>query len=164
MFSDYLDWSEKIMKTIQQAAYEVLKQAGSSLKSLEIARRIYEQQLIQSNAVNPVQSISQALERNIRMNKGNTPKLVFIETAFGREVTIPYEPAAVIPVTEQRQETQVEELTIELPKSLLDKVKIFQLGTGVASLDEAVALLIKSGLQNNSANLLESIKKEMDRL
>lgn len=152
------------MKTIQQAAYDVLKQAGSSLKSLEIARRIHEQQLIQSNAVNPVQSISQALERNIRMNKGNTPKLVFIETAFGREVTIPYEPTAEIELPELKITGELEEMTVQLPKSLLDKVKIFQLGTGKASLDEAVAGLLKSGLQNNSATLLESIKKEMDRL
>lgn len=152
------------MKTIQQAAYEVLKQAGSSLKSLEIARRIHEQQLIASNAVNPVQSISQALERNIRMNKGNMPKLVFIETAFGREVTIPYEPAEMIEVPELKLTGQLEEMTVQLPKSLLDKVKIFQLGTGLVSLDEAVALLLKSGLQNNSATLIESIKKEMDKL
>ncbi|MER2107860.1 MAG: HTH domain-containing protein [Solibacillus sp.] len=152
------------MKTIQQAAYEVLQQAGSSLKSLEIARRIHEQGLVQSNAVNPVQSISQALERNIRMNKGNTPKLIFIETAFGREVTIPYEPAPFVEVPELKLTGQLEEMTVQLPKSLLDKVKIFQLGTGAASLDEAVAVLLKSGLQNNSATLIESIKKEMDRL
>lgn len=152
------------MKTIQQAAYEVLKQAGSSLKSLEIARRIHEGRLIESNAVNPVQSISQALERNIRMNKGNTPKLVFIETAFGREVTIPYEPAAEVDVPELKLTGQLEEMTVQLPKNLLDKVKIFQLGTGLASLDEAVAVLLKSGLQNNSATLIESIKKEMDKL
>lgn len=152
------------MKTIQQAAYEVLRQAGSSLKSLEIARRIHEQQLIQSNAVNPVQSISQALERNIRMNKGNSPKLVFIETAFGREVTIPYEPVSTGEMTAPKMTEQLEEMAVQLPKSLLDKVKIFQLGTGAASLDEAVAILLKSGLQNNSATLIESIKKEMDQL
>lgn len=156
------------MRTIQQAAYEVLKQADSSLKSLEIARRIQDQQLIQSTAVNPVQSISQALERNIRMNKGNTPKLEFIETAFGREVTIPYVFGAVdeeiIEPVQPVQVEQMEQTVVELPKNILDKVKIFQLGTGLDSLDEAIVELLRSGLQNNSATLLESIKKEMDEL
>ncbi|MEK4228017.1 HTH domain-containing protein [Solibacillus sp. FSL H8-0538] len=153
------------MLTIQQAAFQVLQQAGTSLKSLEIARRIHEAQLVASSAVNPVQSISQALERNIRMNKGNMPKLAFIETAFGREITIPVSEIITREHVEQQKVLQqTESITIELPKSLLDKVKIFQLGTGVETVDEALALLIRSGLVNNSSKLIESIKKEMESL
>ena len=153
------------MLTIQQAAYEVLQQAGTSLKSLEIARRIHEQQLVTSSAVNPVQSISQALERNIRMNKGNTPKLTFIETAFGREITIPVSDQVMYKHAALDKPLQpTESITIDVPKSLLDKVKIFQLGTGLETVDEAIALLLRSGLVNNSSRLIESIKKEMDQL
>lgn len=153
------------MLTIQQAAFQVLQQAGMSLKSVEIARRIHEQGLVTSNAVNPVQSISQALERNIRMNKGNVPKLIFTETAFGREITLPIDRTASTPSTPNLQSVvETETVTLEIPKSLLDKAKIYQLGTGIATLDEAIAQLIKSGLSNNSAKLIESIKKELDRL
>ena len=153
------------MLTIQQAAFQVLQQAGMSLKSVEIARRIHEQGLVTSNAVNPVQSISQALERNIRMNKGNVPKLIFTETAFGREITLPLDRVASTPSTPSLQSVvEAETVTLEIPKSLLDKAKIYQLGTGIATLDEAIAQLIKSGLSNNSAKLIESIKKELDRL
>jgi hypothetical protein len=153
------------MLTIQQAAYEVLQQAGTSLKSLEIARRIHEQQLVTSSAVNPVQSISQALERNIRMNKGNTPKLTFIETAFGREITIPVSDQVMYKHAALDKPLQpTESITIDVPKNLLDKVKIFQLGTGLETVDEAIALLLRSGLVNNSSRLIESIKKEMDQL
>lgn len=161
--SDYMRREQ--MLTIQQAAHQVLKEAGISLKSVEVARRIHEQQLVQSAATNPIQSISQALERNIRMNKGNTPKLNFTETAFGREITIPpSELASMLPATSTISYEQKESITVELPKNVVDKIKIFQLGTGLDTLDEAVALLVRSGLVNNSSKLLESIKKEMEEL
>lgn len=153
------------MLTIQQAAFQVLQDAGTSLKSLEIARRIHESQLVVSTAVNPVQSISQALERNIRMNKGNLPRLEFTETAFGREVTIPMSEVTIRQQIQPSKAIQeMESITIELPKNLVDKVKIFQLGTGLETMDEALTLLVRSGLVNNSSELLESIKKELDNL
>lgn len=160
------------MYTIQQAAHEVLKQAGSSLKSVEIARRILEQQLIESTAKNPIQSISQALERNIRMNKGNTPALQFIETPFGREVDIvnkqielPTSTYSYITATPTPLKTELtEEMTVTIPKALLDKVKIYQLGKGIETLDEAFVNLLRSGLASNSTELIEVIKKEMENL
>lgn len=165
---------EAFMYTIQQAAHEILRQAGSSLKSIEIARRILEQQLLESSAKNPIQSISQALERNIRMNKGNTPALQFIETPFGREIDI-VDKQFVVPQQEltyamleqeqlPRQALFTEEVTITLPKALLDKVKIYQLGKGMDSLDEAFVQLLRSGLFSNSTDLIEVIKKEMENL
>lgn len=156
------------MLTIQQAAYEILTQAGSSLKSIEIARRIIEQQLIESAAKNPVQSISQALERNIRMNKGNTPKLQFIESIHGREIDLVHrEPLQTaheeVEIVEKKVEAE-DEITIKLPKSLVDKVKIYQLGTGLPSVDDAFAVLLRSGLTSNSSELIEVLKKEMENL
>ncbi len=156
------------MRTIQQAAFEVLQEAGEPLKSIEIARRILDQQLIESTAKNPVQSISQALERNIRMNKGNTPKLEFVDTVFGRQIQC--EPLSAVnlayyaPVKEVKLPQPEEEIVVTLPKALVDKVKIYQLATGLASLDVALAALIRSGLTSNSSELIETLKKEMENL
>ncbi len=156
------------MLTIQQAAFEVLMEAGEPLKSLEIARRIIDKKLVQSEAKNPVQSISQALERNIRMDKGNLPRLQFVETYMGRQIEI-----AELPTTQLKQEMAKyepikqlpkEEITINLSKSILDKAKIFQLATGAITLDEAIEALLKSGLASNSEHLIESIKREMEQL
>jgi hypothetical protein len=156
------------MLTIQQAAFEVLMEAGEPLKSLEIARRILAKNLVQSEAKNPVQSISQALERNIRMDKGNLPRLQFVETYMGRQIEI-----AEMPTTHLKQDIAKyepikqlpkEEITINLSKSILDKAKIFQLATGAKTLDEAIEALLKSGLASKSEHLIESIKREMEQL
>ena len=156
------------MLTIQQAAYEVLRKANEPLKSIEIAHRIIEQKLIISNAKNPVQSISQALERNIRMNKGNTPKLEFVETYLGRQIQIVGQQVVTmqsdVPIETEIKVDTVEEITIKLSKDLLDKVKIYQLGTGKATVDAAIASLLKTGLSSSSDKLIEVLKREMENL
>ena len=155
------------MYTIQQAAYEILKNSREPLKSVEIAHRILQQGLIESGAKNPVQSISQALERNIRMNKGNSPKLQFVETYLGRQIEIadaPQQPIHSFNRTIEKMEQPKEEITISLPKDLLDKVKIYQLGTGKATVDEAIASLIKTGLFSSSDKLIEILRREMENL
>lgn len=159
---------EEKMFTIQQAAYEVLKKSGEPLKSVEIAHRILSEGLIESQAKNPVQSISQALERNIRMNKGNSPKLEFVETYIGRKI----QPANIVQGKNFRtvhsnfenKGTLKEELTISISKDLLDKVKIYQLGTGKETVDEAISSLLRTGLNSSSDKLIEILKREMENL
>ena len=156
------------MLTIQQAAYEVLHKANEPLKSIEIAHRIIEQKLIMSNAKNPIQSISQALERNIRMNKGNTPKLEFVETYLGRQIQIAEQQVATrqasVHIEAEKKVAVLEEITVKLSKDLLDKVMIYQLGTGKGSVDEAIASLLRTGLSSSSDKLIEVLKREMENL
>jgi flavin-binding protein dodecin len=155
------------MFTIQQAAYEVLRKANEPLKSIEIAHRIIEQKLIISNAKNPIQSISQALERNIRMNKGNSPKLEFVESYLGRQIQIAERDQRTIHTVNtvlERKEEAKEEITLSLPKDLLDKVKIYQLGTGKESVDDAITSLLRTGLFSSSDKLIEILKREMENL
>jgi len=76
--------------TIQQAAAEILKQRNYPIKPKEIAEIALKENLIApSKAKNPVISLSQVLERNIRMNMGNNPKLVFVNTDKGRMIGLP---------------------------------------------------------------------------
>lgn len=155
------------MYTIQQAAYEILMKSSEPLKSIEIANRILKEGLIESNAKNPVQSISQALERNIRMNKGNLPKLEFVETYLGRQIQIANRENVVKQTFNTISEKKVEnkeEITISIPKDLVDKVKIYQLGTGKETIDDAVASLLRTGLFSSSDKLIEIIRREMENL
>lgn len=156
------------LRTIQQAAFEVLQEAGQPLKSIEIASRIMEQQLIESTAKSPIQSISQALERNIRMNKGNTPKLEFVDSIYGRQIQCTPETAAkqvyYSSVKEMKLPQPEEEVVVNLAKTLVDKVKIYQLAKGISSIDEAITELIRSGLTSSSSELIETLKKEMENL
>jgi len=158
---------EAIMYTIQQAAYEILMKSSESLKSIEIANRILKEGLIESNAKNPVQSISQALERNIRMNKGNLPKLEFVETYLGRQIQIANRENVVKQTFNTISDKKVEnkeEITISIPKDLVDKVKIYQLGTGKETIDDAVVSLLRTGLFSSSDKLIEIIRREMENL
>ena len=155
------------MYTIQQAAYEILMKSNESLKSIEIANRILKEGLIESNAKNPVQSISQALERNIRMNKGNLPKLEFVETYLGRQIQIANRENVVKQTFNTISDKKVEnkeEITISIPKDLVDKVKIYQLGTGKETIDDAVVSLLRTGLFSSSDKLIEIIRREMENL
>lgn len=163
-----IKWNkEGKMYTIQQAAYEILMKSNVPLKSIEIANRIIQEGLIESNAKKPIQSISQALERNIRMNKGNSPKLEFVESYLGRQIQIAERDQRTIhtfnTVLEKKEEAK-EEITLTLPKDLLDKVKIYQLGTGKESVDDAIASLLRTGLFSSSEKLIEILKREMENL
>ncbi|MCE5222549.1 MAG: winged helix-turn-helix domain-containing protein [Clostridium sp.] len=81
---------EESFFTIQQAAAEILKQRNYPIKAKEIAEIALKENLIApSKAKNPVISLSQVLERNIRMNMGNNPKLAFINTDKGRMIGLP---------------------------------------------------------------------------
>lgn len=156
------------MYTIQLAAYEILKKSNEPLKSIEIANRILKEGLIESNAKNPVQSVSQALERNIRMNKGNSPRLEFVETYLGRQIQIAKgedtESRQVFHTISEKKIEHKEEITISISKDLVDKVKIYQLGTGKETIDEAIASLLRTGLFSSSDKLIEILKREMENL
>ena len=61
--------------TIQQAAAQLLAEYKKPLKSKDLAKLAQERRLVApSTAKDPIQSLSQTLERNIRLDKGNKPR------------------------------------------------------------------------------------------
>lgn len=146
--------------TIQQAAAQLLNEHKKPLKSKEIAKMAQERSLVApSTAKDPIQSLSQALERNIRLNKGNKPRLIFIETEQGRCIGIPewYEKAPVEPKTGEK-------LEIHLAGDLMNKVELYQSSFNLHSFEEAVVSLVKKGLNATSDELIDRLKAQLEAL
>lgn len=148
--------------TIQQAAWQILSEYRKPLKSKELARLAQERALVApSTAKDPIQSLSQVLERNIRLDKGNKPRLIFVETEEGRCIGVPewYEAKKVEPVAEKS-----EAIEIGLSEDILNKVKLYQTSFGLISIEEAVVQLVKKGLAATSDELINRLKSELEGL
>jgi len=63
--------------TVQKAAAIILKEKGRPMTPAEIAREIEDRNMVESKANPKWLSFQQTLERNIRMNHGNNPRLSF---------------------------------------------------------------------------------------
>ena len=77
------------MRNINQAATVILKEANRPLSAKEIAKRALERGLASSNAKDPINSLAQTLEKNIRDDTYNDPKLIFIYSQRGRLIDLP---------------------------------------------------------------------------
>lgn len=148
--------------TIQQAAWQLLLEYRKPLKSKELARLAQERRLVAPSAAkDPIQSLSQVLERNIRLNKGNKPRLTFVETDGGRCIGVPewYEEKKIEPIIEKS-----EAIEIGLSEDILNKVKLYQTSFGLISMEEAVVQLVKKGLGAASDELITRLKSELEGL
>lgn len=151
---------EKLM-TIQQAAALLLDEYKKPLKSKELARLAQERQLIApSNAKDPIQSVSQVLERNIRLDKGNKPRLVFVETEEGRQIGKPewYEQKKTAPKVES------EKIQVGFEGDLMNKIKLYQTSFNLPTIEEAIRQLTKKGLNAASKELIDRLKSELEGL
>lgn len=147
--------------TIQQAAAELLSEYRKPLKSKDLARMAQERKMVApSMAKDPIQSLSQTLERNIRLNKGNKPRLIFVETEDGRCIGIPewYEEVKV------EKKTTNEKIEVALSSDLVNKVKLYQTSFKMMDLEEAMVQLIKKGLSAASEELIDRLKLELEEL
>lgn len=147
--------------TMQQAAAELLSEYKKPVKSKDLARLAQERKMVAPSAAkDPIQSLSQALERNIRLDKGNKPRLIFVETENGRCIGLPqwYEE---IKVKEVKVSEKVE---IALSDDLVNKVKLYQSSFNLKSIEETIVHLTKKGLSATSKELIDRLKLELDGL
>lgn len=147
--------------TIQQAAAELLSEYRKPLKSKDLARMAQERKMVApSTAKDPIQSLSQTLERNIRLDKGNKPRLVFVETENGRCIGMPewYEEVKI------EKKAASEKVEVALSSDLLNKVKLYQSSFKLVSMEEAMIQLMKKGLSATSQELIDRLKLELDDL
>lgn len=72
--------------TIQKAAYEILKEKGHPLASKEIAQIALERGLVVSRAKDPILSLAQTIDKYIRDETYNVPRLCFMRDENGRRV------------------------------------------------------------------------------
>lgn len=156
--------------TIQQAAVKILKKGKAPLKAKEVARIALEESMVSpSTAKDPIQSMSQTLERNIRMNTGNIPKLQFVYTEEGRCIGLPEEDDShyeKIDFTNKVKQDNKEDLSqlikIYLPKDILKKVRIYEVSENYMNIEAAIISLIKKSLISSSDEILKKIKNELE--
>nr|WP_302596611.1 HTH domain-containing protein [uncultured Cellulosilyticum sp.] len=154
--------------TIQQAAAQLLAEHKKPLKSKDLARLAQERKLVAPSAAkDPIQSLSQVIERNIRLDKGNKPRLVFVETSAGRCIALPawYEKKKVEEVEKKEVVSQkVEKVEIGIPVDILNKVQLYQTSFKLPSIEAAIVQLTKKGLGATADDLIERLKVELEGL
>lgn len=147
--------------TIQQAAADLLAEYKKPLKSKELANLALQRELVAPSAAkDPIQSLSQTLERNIRLDKGNKPRLLFVETENGRGIGLPewYEERKV------EKKVNLEKIEVAVPADLLNKIKLYQSSFNFMTIEETIVHLAKKGLSATSDELIERLKTELDGL
>lgn len=151
---------EKTM-TIQQAAH-ILLEYGKPLKSKELAIIAQDKKIVApSMAKDPIQSMSQVLERNIRLNKGNKPKLIFVETDEGRAIAMP-EWDEEKKLKEKAEKSEV--IQIGLGEDIINKISLYQTSFNLSSIEHAIIELTKKGLAATSKELIDRLKVELEGL
>lgn len=154
--------------TIQQAAAQLLAEHKRPLKSKDLARLAQERNLVAPSAAkDPIQSLSQVIERNIRLDKGNKPRLVFVDTSAGRCIALPswYEKKKVEEVEKKEVVSQkVEKVEISIPVDILNKVQLYQTSFKLPSVEAAIVQLTKKGLGATANDLIEKLKVELEGL
>jgi len=149
--------------TIQEAAYQILKELGKPLSSKEIARIALEKNMVKSTAQDPTQSHAQTIEKNIRDGIYNKTKLIFIHSSQGRLIGLPGWDSAP-PITKNNQKQNLFELRIQIPIELLEKIRLAEQAKLENSFDETVSLILIKGLSLLSPQIKKGLMEKLESL
>lgn len=134
--------------TIQEAAHQILKEHQRPLDSKTIAKLALESGLVTSSARDPIASLAQTVEKNIRDGVYNRPQLVFIHEGRHRPIGLPETSAQVKPAVSQHpfSRTVPQPLSVRIPSELMGKIRLAEQAKVGANFDDTVAALIREGL------------------
>ena len=149
------------MTTIQEAAHNILEEFGKPLNSKEIARIALERGMVESTAKDPIQSHAQTIEKNIRSDVYNKPKLIFMRGPQGRLIGLPIWEGKSSQIVDKQNEYI--ELKARIPADLLEKVQLARQAKLANSFDEMVAILLKKGLSAVAADIKKGLLHQLDQ-
>lgn len=149
--------------TIQEAACQILIEAKKPLCSKEIAQIALDRNMVSSNAQDPIQSHAQTIEKNIRDDVYNKPKLIFINSLQGRLVGLPGWDSASLIAKNDKART-LGELRIQIPAELLEKIRLAEQAKLKETFDETVSLLLTKGLSSLAADIKKGLMEKLDSL
>jgi hypothetical protein len=147
--------------TIQEAAHNILKEFGNPLNSKKIARTALERGMVDSVAKDPVQSHAQTIEKNIRDDFYNKPRLIFIPSPQGRLIGLPEWEGKSSQGVNRHDEYM--ELRAKIPADLFEKVQLAKQAKLANSFDEIVAFLLKKGLSAVAADIKKGLLHQLDQ-
>jgi hypothetical protein len=146
---------------IQEAAYNILEEFGKPLNSKEIARIALERRVVDSLAKDPIQSHAQTIEKNIRGDVYNEPRLIFIHGPQGRLIGLPAWEGKSSQGVDKHNEYM--ELRARIPADLFEKVQLARQAKLANSFDEIVAFLLKKGLSAVAADIKKGLLHQLDQ-
>jgi hypothetical protein len=149
--------------TIQEAAYQILKELGEPISSKKIASIALDKHMVSSNAHDPIQSHAQTIEKNIRDDVYNRPKLIFMQGSQGRLIGLPEWSSGSINSKDDRIKSETE-LKARIPGKLLEKIRLAEQAKLTNSFDETVSLLLTRGLSSLSAEIRKGLMEKLDAL
>ncbi|MFQ5442011.1 MAG: HTH domain-containing protein [Thermodesulfobacteriota bacterium] len=156
--------------TIQEAADQLLREEGQPLKSREIAKLALDRGLVYSNAKNPVFSHASTIEKNIRDEIYNRPKLVFIHTQAGRVIGLPEwsnETESSLPLSESPaviSPVRTKNMSLKLPTNLYEKIELAAHAKIADTLEDTIILILKKGLSELTPAIKEGLTSQLRKL
>jgi len=149
--------------TVQQAAYNILKEKNQPMRSKEIAKILLDRNLKTSSSKNPVFSLATTIEKNIREGIYNDPKLIFISMERGRRlIGLPFwknKENILKPDT-----LNLQDLTIKIPSILMEKIQLATQAKIRSSFEETVIMILQKGLSVIAPDIKKSLVSQLNKL
>lgn len=149
--------------TIQEAAFKILEEVGKPISSKEIARIALDRRMVSSTAQDPIQSHAQTIEKNIRDDVYNNPKLVFLNSSQGRLIALPIWDS-IRSSAPDKKEPILSELRVHVSTELLGKLKLAEQAKLKNSFDETVSFILTKGLSILSPEIKRGLMEQLDSL
>lgn len=149
--------------TIQEAAHSLLQEVGNPMSSKDLARMALDRHMVSSLARDPVQSLAQTLEKNVRDDIYNNPKLKFVHTANGRLLSLETWDAKR-GVAEQSTKFVTKNIAIQIPSEIYEQVQLAHQAKLAESIEETTAVLLKQGLSTLAPRIKEGLMRQLDQL
>ncbi|TVM32344.1 HTH domain-containing protein [Oceanidesulfovibrio marinus] len=149
--------------TTQEAAAKILEEIGTPLSSKEIAKIALERRMKSSSARDPILSLSQTIEKNIREGLYNRPELEFVRTSKGRLIGLPSWNFSRDFVHDKKTQ-ELSELTALVPTELLNKIKLADQAKLANTFDETVSFILTKGLSIITHEIKAELMKQLDSI
>ncbi len=152
------------MSTIQEIAYSILKEYGKPMPSKEVAQLALKRGLIQSSARDPIVSMAQTIEKNIRDSV--EPELKFIYgTQRNRLIALPtWDGMPLMDKKTGEQRVDIVELKARISIDLHEQVQLAAQSKIASGFDETVSLLLRRGLIAEAIKIKEGLMKQLQQL
>jgi hypothetical protein len=157
--SETAQLGERFM-TMQRAAERLLKEAGCAMPSRQLAELALARGFVSSTAKDPVHSLAQTLEKNIRDQLYNDPPLRFVQTDKGRMLGLVEWPDPVSP-SGATQETTV---SINLPQPLMDALGLAVQAKLASTHSEALVLFAQEGIAHYAPAIRSAIEAQLKQI
>jgi len=154
--------------TAQAAAKKILSETGEPMRSREIARIALSKGDVTSASKDPVFSIATTIEKNIRENRYNTPKLVFIHSSDGRKIGLPsminISQDASKPLGQTTMQRKKKRISMDLPDELYNQIQLAKQAKLADDDEGTISLLLKQGLSFYAPEIKKRLMEQLESL